>query len=74
LASTAGQVLEPPAERGLRMPRRARTTSVAFAESAAVEYAYVTGDVRRIAVVAGSLFGVLILLFLMIDVLGVIHL
>ncbi len=47
---------------------------MACAESAAVEYAYVTADVRRIGLVAGVLFGVLILLFVLIDVIKVIHL
>jgi hypothetical protein len=53
---------------------RARGTSAVFDASAAQEYAYVAHDVRRIAVVGGSLFGVLIALFLLIEVLGVIHL
>ncbi len=53
---------------------RARGTSAVFETSAAQEYAYVAHDVRRIAIVGGSLFAVLIALFLLIEVLGVIHL
>jgi len=71
----AGEVAAQLADRPVRPPRfRTRTASVAFAESAAVEYAYVTADVRRIGLVAGVLFGILILLFVLIDVIKVIHL
>jgi hypothetical protein len=55
---------------------RARTRggpSASFAESAAQEYAYVASDVRRIALVGGSLFIVLIVLFVLIEVLGIVH-
>jgi hypothetical protein len=38
------------------------------------EYAYVVRDVRRILTVGGSLVGVLLVLFILIEVLGVIHL
>lgn len=51
---------------------RTRTSSSSFEESAAQEYAYVASDVRRIALVGGSLFAVLIALWLLIEVLGVI--
>lgn len=37
------------------------------------EYAYVVRDVRRIAVVGGSLLGVLLLLFVAIEVLGLVR-
>ena len=37
------------------------------------EYAYVVRDVRRIATVGGSLLGVLIVLYLLIEVIGVIR-
>ena len=53
---------------------RSRASSSVFEESAAQEYAYVASDVRRIAIVGGSMFAVLIALFILIDVLGVIHL
>ena len=53
---------------------RTRTSSASFEVSAAQEYAYVAADVRRIAIVGGSLFGVLFALFILIEVLGVIHL
>jgi hypothetical protein len=52
---------------------RSRASSSAFEESAAQEYAYVASDVRRIAIVGGSMFAVLIALFILIEVLGVIH-
>ena len=45
-----------------------------LAERAASEYVYVAQDMRRILVVAGSLFGVLFLLWLLIVVLKVIPL
>ncbi len=48
--------------------------SASFAESAAQEYAYVASDVRRIAMVGGGLFATLIVLFVLIEVLGVVHL
>jgi hypothetical protein len=48
--------------------------SASFAESAAQEYAYVASDVRRIALVGGGLFVTLIVLFLLIQVVGVVHL
>ncbi len=57
-----------PAARG-----RTRTSSAVFEESAAQEYAYVAADVRRIAIVGGGLFAILIALFLLIEVFGVIH-
>jgi len=53
---------------------RSRGSSGVFEESAAQEYAYVASDVRRIALIGGSLFAVLIALWLLIEVLGVIHL
>ena len=53
---------------------RARVASSSFVESAAQEYAYVAADVRRIALVGGSLFGILIALFVLIEVLGIVHL
>jgi hypothetical protein len=52
---------------------RSRASSSSFEESAAQEYAYVASDVRRIAIVGGSMFAVLIALFILIEVLGVIH-
>jgi hypothetical protein len=79
---TAGTV-EAAAEAGpAREPRpspspRTRTrgaASASFSESAAQEYAYVASDVRRIALVGGGLFAALIILFVLIEVLGVVHL
>jgi hypothetical protein len=37
------------------------------------EYAYVVRDVRRIVTVGGSLLGILILLYILIEVVGVFH-
>lgn len=51
---------------------RTRGPSASFEESAAQEYAYVASDVRRIALVGGSLFAVLIALWLLIEVLGIV--
>ena len=51
---------------------RTRGPSSSFEESAAQEYAYVASDVRRIAIVGGSLFAVLIALWLLIEVLGIV--
>jgi hypothetical protein len=52
---------------------RTRAPSTSFEDSAAQEYAYVAADVRRIAVVGGSLFAVLLALFILIEVVGVIR-
>jgi len=53
---------------------RSREASGTFSASAAQEYAYVRSDLRRIARVATGLFGAMFVLFLLIDVLGVIKL
>jgi hypothetical protein len=67
--------VDSPAERAAPTARgRTRGPSASFEDSAAQEYAYVAADVRRIALVGGSLFAVLIALFILIEVLGVIHL
>jgi len=68
--ATAAASLGPPAT----VRTRSRVASSSFEESAAQEYAYVASDIRRIAIIGGSLFGVLIALFVLIEVLGVIHL
>jgi hypothetical protein len=54
-------------------PARTREGSL-LAARAEEEYAYVVRDVRRIARVGGSLIGVLAILFILIDVAGVIRL
>ena len=56
---------------GLRS--RSRQTSSAFAAESAQEYAYVVSDVRRISIVAGGIIGIMLVLFLVIDVLGIIR-
>ena len=61
-----------PSSRAAGARSRTRGPSTSFEESAAQEYAYVASDVRRIAVVGGSLFAVLIALWLLIEVLGII--
>jgi hypothetical protein len=68
-ADAAGAPVERPAptSRG-----RTRAPSASFEDSAAQEYAYVAADVRRIAVVGGSLFAILLALFILIEVVGVI--
>jgi hypothetical protein len=69
----AADVADTAAERPAGSSRgRTRTTSAAFEDSTAQEYAYVAADVRRIAIVGGSLFAVLIALFVLIEVVGVI--
>lgn len=69
----AADFAEASAERPAGSSRgRTRTTSASFEDSAAQEYAYVAADVRRIAIVGGSLFAVLIALFVLIEVVGVI--
>ncbi len=69
-----GPAAGPESRPGRAAAARGRGTSASFETSAAQEYAYVAHDVRRIAVIGGSLFAVLIALFLLIEVLGVIHL
>jgi hypothetical protein len=54
-------------------PGRSREGSL-LAARAEEEYAYVVRDVRRIARVGGSLVGLLAILFILIDVIGVIRL
>ena len=68
--ATSGPAAEVPAPTARA---RNRVSSVSFEESAAQEYAYVASDVRRIALVGGSLFIVLIVLFVLIEVLGIVH-
>lgn len=66
------------AEAARRRTRAARTTEPVgvtrpgsnLAASAAEEYAYVARDVRRVAIVGGSLVGVLILLWAVVQVTG----
>ena len=52
----------------------ARAQSGLLAAKAAQEYQYVVRDVRRIATVGGGLVAILAVLFVLIDVLGVIQL
>ncbi len=68
IAETGSVARPAPAARG-----RTRTSSAVFEELAAQEYAYVAADVRRIAIVGGGLFAILIALFLLIEVFGIIH-
>lgn len=68
-SATATPAVEARTAESIR-PRRASGT---FTASAAQEYAYVVKDVRRIAVVAGSLFAIMLVLFVLIQVLHVIR-
>jgi hypothetical protein len=73
-AATTAPVDEVAPRTGPGLRARARGgPSASFAESAAQEYAYVASDVRRIALVGGSLFATLIVLFVLIEVAGVIR-
>lgn len=54
------------------LPRTRREASVIGAR-AAEEYAYVVRDVRRIAVVGGSLLAILAALYIVIEVLGLVR-
>jgi hypothetical protein len=51
---------------------RSREASGTFSASAAQEYAYVRSDLRRIVKIAAGLFGTMLVLFILIDVAGVI--
>jgi hypothetical protein len=72
-ADGTGATATPAVEARTTESLRPRRASGAFTASAAQEYAYVVKDVRRIAVVAGSLFAVMLVLFVLIDVLHVIR-
>jgi hypothetical protein len=88
--TTAATAAEMPAEAGIDTTGRARPRdkfrasgqastaarpqSGLLAAKAAQEYQYVVRDVRRIAMVGGGLVAVLAVLFVLIDVLGVIQL
>jgi hypothetical protein len=54
--------------------RSRRDASGAFSATAVQEYAYVRSDLRRIAKVAAGLFGTMLVLFVLIDVTGIIKL
>lgn len=81
LDGSSASTLEPMAAVGPEATRatapaarsRSRQTSSAFAAESAQEYAYVVSDVRRIVIVAGGILGIMVLLFLVIDVLGIIR-
>ncbi len=55
-------------------PRQRAKSAGLLAARAATEYLYVAQDMRRILLVAGSLFGVLVVLWLLVVVLRVIPL
>lgn len=54
--------------------RSRRDASGTFSATAVQEYAYVRSDLRRIAKVAAGLFGTMFVLFILIDVTGLIKL
>jgi hypothetical protein len=57
---------------GRRSAASAATTGRLAAE-AAEEYRYVARDVRRIALIGGSMFAILIILFILLEVIGLGH-
>ncbi len=64
---------------GPRSPSRTRVrpatvASDAFVAEEAEEYRYVVADVRRIVVVAAGMFGIMAVLFVLIDLTGAVHL
>ncbi len=64
---------------GPRTPTRNRVrpssvASDAFVAEETEEYRYVVADVRRIVVVAAGMFGIMAVLFVLIDLTGAIHL
>jgi hypothetical protein len=63
----AAEQLRKGPDRCRRAPDAAIYTSVPLATRAAEEYAYVRRDVRRIAVVGGSLVGVLVVLDILVN-------
>lgn len=56
--------------RSIHHRARAKPGSI-LAERAATEYVYVAQDLRRIAVVAGMLIGILLLLWVVLVIMGV---
>lgn len=70
---TAVVAAEPTRSTSPAIRSRSRQTSSAFAAESAQEYAYVVTDVRRIVIVASGIIGVMVLLFLAIDLLGIIR-
>lgn len=54
--------------------RPASMASDAFIAEETEEYGYVVADVRRIVVVAAGIFGIMAVLFVIIDVTGAVHL
>lgn len=64
---------------GPRTPTRNRVRPASVASDAFVaeeteEYRYVVADVRRIVVVAAGMFGIMAVLFVLIDLTGAVHL
>jgi hypothetical protein len=73
LESTVAIPAEPTRSAAPSIRGRSRQTSGAFAAEAAQEYAYVVSDVRRIVTVAGGIIGIMLVLFVTIDVLGIVR-
>jgi hypothetical protein len=85
-AASVAEVDQPIDDRAVARTRPGRTDSPAvgrtrtpqasslLAARAAEEYAYVARDIRHIGVVGGGLFVILIALYIVIEVLGVVHL
>lgn len=74
LAQSAGVAAEPIRSTTPTVRGRSRQTSSAFAAESAQEYAYVVSDVRRIVIVASGIIGIMVVLFLLIDLLAIVRL
>lgn len=70
----AVEAIETTAPRRRERTSTVRTPGGTIAARAASEYVYVGQDLRRIAVVGGALFGLMGVLFVLFQVLGVLHL
>ena len=76
IASTATRAAETNATRARERSRRptegeVRVRSGSIAERASHEYAYVLRDVRRIALIGGSLIGLLLALWIIVEASGI---
>jgi hypothetical protein len=65
--------VEPTRSASAAVRTRSGRASSAFVAEAAQEYAYVVSDVRRIVIVASGIIGIMVVLFVLIDVLGIVR-
>ena len=68
LTAPATPAAAPAIERATVRPARAARTGGILAARTADEYVYVSRDLRRIAIVGGSMFGIMAVLWLVVDV------